>query len=238
MNKQKKGKLYLIPTPVAENSLDKIITPQLQEIMKNTHYFMVENIRTARRFISSLELNITIEKLQFEVLDKNTKSDELAYFFKPAMNGHNIGVMSEAGCPGIADPGSLAVLYAHKNDMEVVPLIGPSSIFLSLMSSGFNGQTFTFHGYLPIDKQKRIHAIKALERDAQKKKQTQIFMETPYRNNQLLADILKTCQHNSMLCVAKNVNGSSELIKTKSIKEWQKFKIDLHKVPAVFLLYS
>lgn len=238
MDKQKKGKLYLIPTPLAENSLDKLVTTQLQDVIKNLDYYLVENVRTARRFISSLKLGITIEELKFEVLDKNSKADELAKLCKPLMNGRNIGVMSEAGCPGIADPGSLAVSYAHKNDLEVIPLVGPSSIFMALMASGLNGQSFAFHGYLPIDKQKRANAIKALERDTFQKKQTQIFMETPFRNNHMLADILKICRQDTKLCIARDITGSHEYIKSQTVKAWRKMNIDLHKVPMIFLLFS
>ena len=238
MTKQKKGKLYLIPTPLAENSNEKLTTPQLQEVIRNLDHFLVENVRTARRFISSLKLGVVIEKLRFEILDKNTKPDALALLCQPLLSGVDIGVMSEAGCPGIADPGNLAVAYAHDNRIEVIPLIGPSSIFMALMASGFNGQSFTFHGYLPIEKHQRTNAIKFLERDARQKNQTQIFMETPYRNNQLLEAIMKVCDPHSLLCIAKNVSGAKEMIKTKSIKDWKKSKIDLHKAPTIFLLYS
>lgn len=238
MDKQKKGKLFLIPTPLAENSIDKLLTPQIQQVIRSLDYFLVENVRTARRFISSLKLGIVIEKLHFEVLDKKTKPDELSNLCRPLLNGTNIGIMSEAGCPGIADPGNLAVTFAHKNGIEVIPLVGPSSIFMALMASGFNGQSFAFHGYLPIDKQKRINSIKKLERDARQKKQTQIFMDTPFRNDQLLADMLKTCQQDTRLCIARDITGSNEYIITQTVKEWRKAKIDLHKVPTIFLLFS
>lgn len=238
MDKQKKGKLYLIPTPLTENSIDKLLTPQIQEVIRSLDYFLVENVRTARRFISSLKLSIVIEQLHFEVLDKNTKPEDLTNLCRPLLNGTDIGVMSEAGCPGIADPGNLAVAFAHKNGIEVIPLVGPSSIFMALMASGLNGQSFAFHGYLPIDKQKRTNSIKTLEREARKKNQTQIFMETPFRNNQLLADMLKTCRQDTRLCIARDITGSNEYIKTQTVKEWRKAKIDLHKIPTIFLLFS
>ena len=237
MNKQKKGKLYLIPTPLAENSLDKMVTEELNRIIKNLDYFLAENIRTARRFISSLKLGKIIQDLHFDLLDKNTSVKEIGHLCTPLMKGKNMGVLSEAGCPGIADPGNLAVTFAHQHDIEVIPLTGPSSIFMALMASGLNGQSFVFHGYLPIDKQKRIQAIKAVEKDAINKKQTQIFMETPYRNNPLFSDLLKYCRPYTRLCIAKDISGSMEWIKTQSIKEWQESKPDLHKVPTVFLVY-
>lgn len=238
MDKQKKGKLYLIPTLLSENSTNKLLTPQLQEVVRSLDYYLVENIRTARRFISSLKLGITIEDLGFGLLDKNTKHEQISDLCDPLLKGKDIGVMSEAGCPGIADPGNFAVRFAHRNEIEVIPLVGPSSIFMSLMASGLNGQAFAFHGYLPIDKQKRIQAIKSIERDSIKHKQTQIIMETPFRNNHLLTDILRSCRSSTSVCIAKDITGSDEFIKTKTVQQWRKTKIDLHKIPCVFLLYS
>lgn len=238
MNKQKKGKLYLIPTPLSENSLDKMVTDEMTRTIKILDYFLAENIRTARRFISSLKLGRIIERLHFDVLDKKTSVKEINQLCAPLLNGNDVGVLSEAGCPGIADPGNLAVTFAHQYNIEVIPLVGPSSIFMALMASGFNGQSFVFHGYLPIDKQKRIQVIQTIQKDALNKKQTQIFMETPYRNNQLFTDLLQYCQPFLRLCVAKDISGSMELIKTHTIQEWKKSKPDLHKVPTVFLVYG
>ena len=236
MSKQRKGKLYLIPTPLAENTLDKIVTTQMTEVIKGLDYFLVENLRTARRFVSSLKLGKVIEELHFKVLDKKTPEKMIQNLCAPLMDGKDIGVMSEAGCPGIADPGNLAVSFAHRNNIAVVPLVGPSAIFIALMASGFNGQSFAFHGYLPIEKQKRIQAIKSLEKDSANKKQTQIFMETPFRNDHLLLDVLNSCQSHTQLCVAKDINGSEEMIRTLSIKDWKKSIPQLHKVPTVFLI--
>jgi 16S rRNA (cytidine1402-2'-O)-methyltransferase len=233
----KVGKLYLIPTVLAENSAEKIINLGTREIVKNTKYYLVENVRTARRFISSLKLGITIEDLQFEILDKKTKPAELERIMKPLFAGVDVGVMSEAGCPGIADPGSAAVAYAHEKKIQVVPLTGPSSMFLALMGSGFNGQSFAFHGYLPIDKQDRINAIKQLEGESARHNKTQIFMETPFRNNHLFEDLKSTLSPQTKLCIAKNLTGSDEFIQTKTIQDWRKTKLDLHKVPVVFILY-
>ncbi|PSL01959.1 SAM-dependent methyltransferase [Cecembia rubra] len=235
-DKTRLGKLFLIPTVLAEGTAQKIISPQVKEVIHQTQYFLVENIRTARRYISSLKLGVNIEELYFEVLDKKTKEAELAKMMQPILEGNDMGVMSEAGCPGIADPGSIAVAYAHNKGIEVVPLSGPSSMFLALMGSGFNGQSFAFHGYLPIDKKERIQAIKNLEAESLRQKRTQIFMETPFRNNQLLEDLLQNLHPNTQLCIAKNLTGTDEFIQTRPIRDWQKFKLDLHKLPVVFVL--
>ncbi|MCL6259216.1 SAM-dependent methyltransferase [Aquiflexum sp. TKW24L] len=232
------GKLFLIPTVLAENTADKVISPQVKDTIKNLNYFLVENVRTARRYISSLKLGLKIEELQFEILDKSTKSAELERIMKPIFSGQDVGVMSEAGCPGIADPGSAAAAYAHAKGIKVVPLSGPSSIFLALMGSGFNGQSFAFHGYLPIEKNDRIQAIKNLETESFKNNRTQIFMETPFRNNHLMEDLKSTLNPNTKLCIGKNITGPDEMILTKSVSEWRKIQLDLHKIPVVFVLYS
>ncbi len=233
-----KGKLYLIPTPLAENTIQKMVTAELREILLKTDYFLVENVRTTRRFIGSLKLGLTIENLHFEVLNKDTEPLMIDQLCAPLLDGRDIGVMSEAGCPGVADPGNLAVQYAHRHDIQVIPLVGPSSILMALMASGFNGQSFAFHGYLPIDKNKRQQKIVELEREVYQKDITQIFMETPYRNNQLLEDLIKRCKLHTKLCVAKDISGEKQTIITKSIEDWRRSKIDLHKIPTVFLLYK
>ena len=238
MNKAKKGKLYLIPTPLAENSLDQSVMPQSREIIKQLDRFIVEKVRTARRFIASLKMGVNIEELHFELLDKNTSQQQVSEYCQSLLNGTDIGVMSEAGCPGIADPGNLAIKFAHKHDVEVVPLVGPSSIFMALMASGFNGQSFAFHGYLPIDKSKRKQRIADLEQAALRHKQTQIFMETPFRNEQLLEDILKFCKPDTVLCIAKDITGPAQQIEMKPIKQWNNSRIELHKIPTVFLLHT
>jgi 16S rRNA (cytidine1402-2'-O)-methyltransferase len=233
-----KGKLFLIPTVLAENTADKVISPQVKETVKNLSYFLVENTRTARRYISSLRLGLNIEELRFEILDKSTKGAELERIMKPLFEGQDVGVMSEAGCPGIADPGSAAAAYAHGKGIKVVPLSGPSSMFLALMGSGFNGQSFAFHGYLPIEKKDRILAIKNLETESAKNNRTQIFMETPFRNNHLMEDLKSTLHPDTKLCIAKNITGPDEMILTKPISEWRKSQLDLHKIPVVFVLYA
>ncbi len=227
--------LYLIPTTLAPNTAQQVLAPQILEVVKQTNYYFVENIRTARRCISELKLGKVIDELVFFELDKDTTSDKVRSYFKQIPADATIGVMSEAGCPGVADPGAVAVQIAHELGIKVCPLVGPSSILLGLMASGFSGQSFVFHGYLPIDKIERQKSLKNLEKSAQKL-QTQIFMETPFRNNQFLEDILQTCQGNIKLCIASNVSAEDEFIQTKTISEWKKQKPDLHKKPTMFLM--
>lgn len=229
-------KLFLIPCVLAPDTQNSHLAPMTKEIVKHTTVYFVEELRTARRFISSLKLGLVIEDLIFEQLDKDTPIDKVKALFNK-YKGQDIGVISEAGCPAIADPGSLAVQVAHKLNYPVVPIPGPSSIFLALMGSGFNGQQFTFNGYLSIkspDKKKELKNLEALAH----KGNTQIFMETPYRNNQLLTDILETCHPNTNLCIVCNLTANDEYIKTKTIGEWKKDKSvkDLHKLPTIFLL--
>jgi 16S rRNA (cytidine1402-2'-O)-methyltransferase len=233
-----KGKLFMIPTVLAENTAHWVISPQVQEVISHTKIFLVENPRSARRYISSLKLGINIEELQLEVLDKDTPPEQVSRLMMPLLNGADIGVISEAGCPGIADPGALAVAYAHQKGIQVVPISGPSSMFLALMGSGFSGQSFAFHGYLPIDKKERAMTLKRLEQESQREKRAQLFMETPFRNNQLLADALASLSPQTKLCIAKNLTAADELIQTKTISDWKNHPLDLHKVPTVFILQA
>lgn len=233
----KQGRLYVIPTVISEGQTDTI-PQQVVNVIREVDLFLVENLRTARRYISSLKLGLTIEELEFSSLDKNTSAEEIDILLKPLNRGRNIGILSESGCPGIADPGSKAVDWAHKHNVKVVPLVGPSSILLALMGSGFNGQKFCFHGYLPIDKKPLEAEIRRLATESNRYNQTQIFIETPYRNNQLLKTILSTCDGSTMLCVARDLTGENEFIETRSIFDWKDKNIDLHKVPTVFLLYA
>jgi len=228
----------MIPTVLAENTAHWVISPQVQEVISHTKIFLVENPRSARRYISSLKLGINIEELHMEVLDKDTPPEQVSRLMMPLLNGADIGVISEAGCPGIADPGALAVAYAHQKGIQVVPLSGPSSMFLALMGSGFSGQSFAFHGYLPIDKKERAAALKKLEQESVREKRAQLFMETPFRNNQLLADALASLSPQTKLCIAKNLTAADELIQTKTIADWKNHPIDLHKVPTVFILQA
>ena len=232
-----KGILYLIPTVLAENTAERVLSPQIKEVITHTDHFFVEELRTARRFISSLKTGKVIENLHFYELSKSTSEAQVREYMRVLEAGYNAGIISEAGCPGVADPGSVAVRLAHKAGIKVVPLVGPSSILLALMASGFSGQSFVFHGYLPIDRKGRIERIKQLEKNARELHQTQIFMETPFRNNQILEDILAQTQPNTQLCIAANVTAPDERIQTKSIGEWRKTKLDLHKIPTIFLLF-
>ncbi len=231
------GTLFLIPTPLAADTAQSILSPQIKDIILNTNYFFVENLRTSRRLISELKLGIKIEELNFYLLDKDTPDNEIEIYIRIFENGNNVGLMSEAGCPGIADPGSKAIKMAHKKGIKVVPLAGPSSIFMALMASGFNGQSFTFCGYLPIDKIERVKAIKQLEKEASEKNQTQIFMETPFRNNQIMQDLLLNCRGETLISIACDVSSPDEFVKTQSVDKWRKSVPDLHKKPTIFCLY-
>lgn len=233
-----KGKLFLIPSAIAASSTDVSVPPEVKTCVAHLRDFLVEDIRTARRYLSSLKVYDSIEALSFSVLDKDTKPDDIRGLFSPAFEGRDLGVLSESGCPGIADPGALAVAFAHVNGIKVVPLVGPSSIFMALMSSGLNGQHFAFHGYLPIQVNEAAKAIREYERESRAKNQTQIFIETPYRNNALFDNLLKNLTSDTRLCVAVDVTGPNEFIGTKPVKEWRQHKLHLGKEPAVFLFIA
>jgi 16S rRNA (cytidine1402-2'-O)-methyltransferase len=227
------GKLFLIPNLIAEGT-QQVIPPSVLEALPSIQYFLAEDVRTARRYLSGLKIYERIESLQFEVLNKDTTQVGLVELMKPLLEGKNVGVISESGCPGVADPGALAVAYAHQHGIQVVPLVGPSSILLALMASGLNGQRFAFHGYLPIDAKEAVKTIKELEKESQQKKQTQLFIETPYRNNQVLDHLLNSLKNETQLSIALDVTGVHEFIQTKSVGQWKKNKPALLKEPAVF----
>ena len=229
-----KGKLYLIPTIIAEDTVQHVIPPHVRVALKDIRHFLVENTRTARRYLSSLKIYDAIESLQFEVLDKDTKASALNDLLKPLLSGNNVGVLSESGCPGVADPGAMAVAFAHHHNIQVVPLVGPSSILLAIMASGLNGQKFAFHGYLPVDGKEAMKMIKVLERESELKNQTQVFIETPYRNNQVLSHFLNSLDADTQLSIALALTSVDEVIKTKSVKEWKLQKPTLPKEPAIF----
>jgi len=232
-----KGTLYLVPVPLAENAAAKTFTPFLVETINAIDTYIVENEKTARKFLKEAGLKLPQSELVIHDYGKHKRTSSLVPFFKELMTGKDVGLMSEAGCPGIADPGADIVAEAHRRGITVVPLVGPNSILLALMASGFSGQSFTFHGYLPINKEERAKRIKELENIAEKQKQTQIFMETPFRNNALLEDVLKNAAPQSLLCIASNLTSETEFVKTLSIGQWRQERIDLHKKPTIFLLY-
>jgi len=228
--------IYLIPS-VLEESATQTIPPYVIDAVKNCQVIFAENERTARRFLKSMCKEIVIDDYEWFTIHK--AETELINTFKQKITaGKNIAIISEAGCPGIADPGQVLIEAAQQMNAVIKPLVGPSSILLALMASGMNGQQFEFVGYLPIDNAERTKAIAALEATSQKKNSTQIFIETPYRNNQLIETLLKCCKPATKLCIAAELTGPAEYIKTKTIADWKKEKTDFHKKPAIFLLYA
>lgn len=228
-----KGKLFLIPTLLADDTVGLLFSQEWRERIKHIQFFCVENPRTARRFLSSLKVYPSIESLLIQVLDKETSSDKMAALLKPLHEGHDVGILSESGIPAVADPGQLAVAYAHQQGFEVNVLPGPSSIMLALAASGMNGQQFAFHGYLPIDEKECAQAIKILEKESKSRQQTQIFIETPFRNNRLLKAMLANLSAQTRLCVAADLTGPNQQIVSKPVKSWK--PTDLPKLPAIFL---
>ncbi len=233
-----KGSIYLIPSLIGENDTKSSITPRLVEVINTISTYIVENERSARRFLKIAGIEKPIDSLKFFVLNNETPPGEISRYLDPIENGADAGIISEAGCPGIADPGAEVVKLAHQKGIKVIPLVGASSIFMALMASGMNGQNFAFTGYLPIKKPDRVMALKTLEKRSIQENQTQIFMETPYRNNQLLADILTVCKPNTHLCIACDITLESEFIKNQTIKQWKNDIPDIDKRPAIFLLHS
>lgn len=233
-----KGRLFLIPNIIAESKQDEVLCSQVRNALPLIHHFLAENVRTARRYLSSLKIYPMIENLHFSLMDKDTRESEMPALFAPIFKGHNIGVISESGCPGVADPGAIAVKFAHEQDIKVVPLVGPSSILLALMASGLNGQKFAFHGYLPIDGKDAGKVIKDLEKESKSKNQTQIFIETPYRNNAILQHLIKHLGNETRLSLALDLTGENEEIQTKKVKSWRLQTMELPKKPAVFLFLA
>jgi len=234
-----KGTLYLIPVTLGDDIITKALPPDVVGIAQNLDTFIVENEKTARRFLSAIKIAKPVREINLLVLNEHTTEKELPALLAPLLQGKNVGLMSEAGCPGIADPGAQLAALAHRQDIRVTPLVGPSSILLSLMASGFNGQRFTFLGYIPSDKGARVLKLKEIEKNSQRLNETQIFIETPYRNQHLLEDILANCNPATKLCVARNVSLQTELIISKSIAAWKQLELpDLHKQPTVFLLLA
>ncbi|PKD20257.1 SAM-dependent methyltransferase [Salegentibacter salinarum] len=232
---QYSGKLYLIPTTMGAANPMQVLPQQVKEIMESLDIFIAENEKTARRHIKQLVPEKQQSTLKFFHLNKFTEASEIPSFLNECKEGKNIGLLSEAGCPGVADPGAEIVKIAHNEGIQVIPLVGPSSILLAMMGSGMNGQRFTFNGYLPIDKKERKKEIKDLERFSFEKQEAQIFIETPYRNNKLLEDLFQLLNPTTRLCVACDLTLPTEYIMTKPVSEWKKTKTDLHKRPAIFI---
>lgn len=232
------GTLYLIPVPLAEGAEARSYTSFHKEVIAQVNEYIVENEKVARRFLKESGVPVKQSELVIHDYGKHNR-DKVDYsvFFASLMQGKDMGLMSDAGCPGVADPGAEIVAEAHKRGVKVVPMVGPSSILLALMASGFSGQKFAFHGYLPIDKGERSKRIKNLEAESSRDGQTQIFIETPFRNNQLLEELLKSCKPNTKICVACNLTSADEIVATLPVSQWKNRSIDLHKKPTIFLLY-
>ncbi|WKB81445.1 SAM-dependent methyltransferase [Cellulophaga lytica] len=237
-NTTKKGKLYLIPTTLGDNEPLEVLPISIKRTIEQIDYYIVENEKTARRFIKKISSGKSQPSLQIELINKFTDPQIIPSFLDPCLEGKSIGIISEAGCPGIADPGAEVVKIAHQKNIQVVPLVGPSSIFLALMASGLNGQSFAFNGYLPIDGSERKAVIKKMERISKDNNQSQIFIETPYRNDKLLAEFLKTLAPHTLLCIATDITLPTEQITTNSVAEWKKINIDLNKRPTIFIFQA
>lgn len=229
------GKLYLIPTRLGDQPPLEVLPLSIRKTVTDINHFIVENEKVARRFIKKIVPSKSQDKLEISLLNKFTQDIEIPEFLKPCSEGNDIGLMTDAGCPGIADPGAKVVSFAHSQNIKVIPLVGPSSIILALMASGLNGQNFAFNGYLPIDKTDCKKRIKQLEKHAEQDNQSQIFIETPYRNEQLFETFLKILKPQTQLCIAVDLTLDTEFIRTKTIAEWQTETLDLHKKPAIFI---
>jgi 16S rRNA (cytidine1402-2'-O)-methyltransferase len=231
-----KGILYLIPSTLGNTEIHDTIPGGITRIVREVQVFIVENLRSARRYLKLLDHTIDIDQLTFLELNEHTLPEMLPSFLEGVLNGKDTAIISEAGVPGVADPGADVVRIAHQRGIRVVPLTGPSSILLALMASGLNGQHFTFHGYLPVRRNERIRKIRELEESIRRTGSTQLFIEAPYRNDGLLTDLLATCEHSTLLCIAADITLESEMILTRPVGEWRKTKPALHKRPVIFLL--
>ncbi len=235
---QNSATLYLFPVPMGDSPVAEVLPSYNVELIKGIKYFIVENIRSARRFLKQCDKSIDIDTLTFFTLDENADVSTIPEMLAPMEAGCDVGIISEAGCPAIADPGADAVAIAQRRGYKVVPLVGPSSILLSLMASGFNGQSFAFNGYLPIKSDARTAKLKELERRIVRERQTQIFIETPYRNNKLIAELCHALPGNMLLCVASDITCSKQNIVTKPLSQWAKMSYNYDKIPTIFLLFS
>ncbi len=230
--------LYLIPCTLGDTPVETVLPEYNKAIVQGIRHFIVEDVRSARRFLKKVDREIDIDALTFYALNKHTSPEAISGYLKPLEAGEPMGVISEAGCPAVADPGADVVAIAQRRGLKVVPLVGPSSIILSVMASGFNGQSFAFHGYLPIEPGERAKRLKFLEQRAYTEHQTQLFIETPYRNNKMVEDILHNCRPQTRLCIAANITCEGEYIRTRTVKEWQGRVPDLSKIPCIFLIYK
>ena len=230
--------LYLIPNLLGDTPVEQVLPPYNHEIIMGIRHFIVDDVRTARRFLKLVDRSIDIDQLTFYTLNKHTNPEEVASMLHPLEEGSPMGVISEAGCPAVADPGADVVAIAQRKGLQVIPLVGPSSIILAVMGSGFNGQSFAFNGYLPIEPDDRIKTLKKLEQRAYTENQTQLFIETPYRNAKMMADILKACRPQTHLCIAAGLTTKDEYIKTRTVKEWVGKLPALEKIPCIFLIYK
>lgn len=231
--------LYLLPVTLGDTEIDNVLPSYNREIIRQIKFFIVENVRSARRFLKKVDRDINIDELTFYLMDKHTDAAKMASYLKPLEEGNVMGVISEAGCPAVADPGADVVAVAQRKNLRVIPMVGPSSIIMSVMGSGFNGQSFAFNGYLPIEPAERTKRIKQLETRAYTEDQTQLFIETPYRNHKMLEELLRTCKPSTRLCVASGITCAEEYIHTHTIAEWKKIKLhDLSKIPTIFLIYK
>lgn len=238
MQKNETPRLYLLPVPLSDVAPSDVMPARNIEVARNVRHFIVENVRSARRFLKRCDPSIDISALTFSELNEHTPEGEVAAMLEPMSRGEDMAIVSEAGCPAVADPGALAVAEAQRRGYAVVPLVGPSSILLSLMASGFNGQTWAFNGYLPVEPAKRQAKVKELVRRVTVERQTQIFIETPYRNNKLIEWLCRQLPKNMLLCVASDITGADETIITRSIADWSKAEYNYDKKPTIFLLYS
>lgn len=232
-----KGKLYLLPVMLGDNDPTEVLPITVSRTMDFINDYVVENSKAARKFIKAINPAKVQADLNLFELNKHTDEKEIKTYIKPLLEGKNMGLMSDAGCPGVADPGAAVVKLAHENGIQVVPLVGPSSILLAMMASGMNGQSFAFNGYLPIDKSDKKQELKRLEKLSFDKNQSQIFIETPYRNNNILEDLISILQPNTHICVACDITLPTEYIKTATANQWKKIKVDLHKRPCIFIIH-
>ena len=230
--------LYLLPVTLGDTELNTVLPAYNIEIIQGIKHFIVEDVRSARRFLKKVDREFDIDSLSFYPLNKHTSAEDISGYLEPLLAGQSMGVISEAGCPAVADPGADVVAIAQRKNLKVVPLVGPSSIILSVMGSGFNGQSFAFHGYLPIELGERVKRIKQLEQRIYSENQTQLFIETPYRNHKMIDDLLQNCRPQTKLCIAANLTCEGEYIKTRAISEWKGKVPDLSKIPCIFLLYK